>query len=1328
MNRLKILIALFCLLLALCAIGLADGGVLTLPSGVTVIEDEAFAGLRETQAIELPATVTAIGAGAFRDCGDPAAELRYYSPPAGISVGEGAFEGCRVTLRMNGAELPHLSYEVGEDGVTITGMSGQPTEVVIPDTIAGKPVTAIGNGVFSGKTAMTRAAIPATVTSIGNNAFYNCQALTKIDLPAGLTSLGERAFRECRALTEITLPAGIIAIPAEAFRADVSMTKIEFLGPVVSIGSDAFNDCYALSEMEIPATVTSIGERAFRYCEALPQAVIPSGVTILPNEVFSRCNALASVQLPAGLTSIGEYAFYLCARLTQINFPNNLISIGKQAFNGACRNQPGNLVYTLPDSLETVGDGAFNACDAALCIARGGALETMARDNGYTFTYDAETGFRYLYKTVGEIYVLYLTGYTGPGGGITLPEWPAVIGERAFIYNEDITSVTIPGNYATVDRWAFEACPNLASVVLSEGVTTVCDGAFKNCASLTDVAFPASLTAIKGDAFADSCKADGLHYYRLPDGLTECNNYAFSNNGAVLCVTRGSAAAALVSDANYIFAYGDSPDFLYSMGYYGSGRQLGLYSYVGTDSPLRLPDDCEAVRYDGFKDLVAGGLICAQLSDTADALSRAQLNFTFPGHESIRYRIIDNVLYVMGYAGMDSAIVIPQAADYIDAGWDEQIRAAAFLGNAAVTKAVIPEGVTRINSDAFSGCENLTDITLPDSLKIIDQKAFLGCGKNLEAPFYLVLPDHMEDLSGRGGGANAFEGTNAVLVCGKTSQTAALVSDRNYVYTCPGETDYRYRYETYSHDSDAGRQVWLVGYEGDGATANIPAGVYGMRLYSSNTTDTNWPTFHANGFYGNDAVTKVIIPEGVVDIRSDVFTNCYHLADITFPSTLKHLDQNVFRYCGRDAAEPFYFVLPDNLEDMSGRGGGATTFSDCNAILVVAGKTSATAALLSDSNYVYSVVGETDFRYRYETYPHDSDSGRQVWLVGYEGSDTSVSIPAGIYGIRRYSSNTDSSYWRTFHGDAFYGMENLQKVVIPEGTAVIEDSAFCGCERLTDITFPKSLKVMKNHAFERCGKASDLRHYYILPDQMTEISTSGWGAFTDINLGTLVCTYDSETAKLVSNCYSGGYEGAYNFAPLGHQTDGLLYRYERHGEASDYKYQLYLWDYVGTEAEVIIPDDIELYGVSRTPPGGSDSWHPAFYNNKTLKKIVIPEGVEIIQDSAFANCTLLTDITLPSTLKYIRNHAFENTGTLSDTRFYAVLPAGLLEMQCGNGAGWGSFNESAAVIVSPPSTPVSHDLYESWWQFYTSLENAQNRMNLVRKDNDDPNFKWYGNM
>ena len=103
--------------------------------------------LKKITSVTIPAGVTNIGKGAFRDC----ASLRSITLPGGVnSIGSYAFSGC--------TEL-----------VSIT----------IPDS-----VTNIGGSVFDGCVNLSSITIPNTVTSIGSWAFAGCKKLT-VFAPSG---------------------------------------------------------------------------------------------------------------------------------------------------------------------------------------------------------------------------------------------------------------------------------------------------------------------------------------------------------------------------------------------------------------------------------------------------------------------------------------------------------------------------------------------------------------------------------------------------------------------------------------------------------------------------------------------------------------------------------------------------------------------------------------------------------------------------------------------------------------------------------------------------------------------------------------------------------------------------------------------------------------------------------------------------------------------------------------------------------------------------------------------------------------------------------------
>ncbi len=98
-----------------------------------------------------------------------------------------------------------FKYKVNEDGnsVTILKYDGANNDAKIPETIAGKTVTVIGEEAFSlwsswfSSDSPASLTIPASVTSIGSYAFYHWRNLKSITIPSTVTSIGYHAFGFC---------------------------------------------------------------------------------------------------------------------------------------------------------------------------------------------------------------------------------------------------------------------------------------------------------------------------------------------------------------------------------------------------------------------------------------------------------------------------------------------------------------------------------------------------------------------------------------------------------------------------------------------------------------------------------------------------------------------------------------------------------------------------------------------------------------------------------------------------------------------------------------------------------------------------------------------------------------------------------------------------------------------------------------------------------------------------------------------------------------------------------------------------------------------------
>jgi len=97
------------------------------------------------------------------------------------------------------------NYAIDSDG---NEMPNAPVDVVIPKTIQGVLVEAIGNFAFNDKHLMN-IFVPEGVSTIGNGAFATNQ-LTKIELPHTLTTIGNSAFVENYNLSYLTLGQGTL--------------------------------------------------------------------------------------------------------------------------------------------------------------------------------------------------------------------------------------------------------------------------------------------------------------------------------------------------------------------------------------------------------------------------------------------------------------------------------------------------------------------------------------------------------------------------------------------------------------------------------------------------------------------------------------------------------------------------------------------------------------------------------------------------------------------------------------------------------------------------------------------------------------------------------------------------------------------------------------------------------------------------------------------------------------------------------------------------------------------------------------------------------------
>jgi hypothetical protein len=163
-----------------------------------------------------------------------------------------------LTVTAPAQEQNDFLFIAENGGITITGYSGSARDIVIPETINGLPVIAIGPGVFE-RYSLTKVTLPNTVTVIGDRAFaYN--RLAELTLPASIVSVGYRAFSSNR-LANLNLPDSITTIGMYAF-SENRLKSLYLPSSLTYIGDGSFTRNF-LKEISVPNTVKNFNSRAF---------------------------------------------------------------------------------------------------------------------------------------------------------------------------------------------------------------------------------------------------------------------------------------------------------------------------------------------------------------------------------------------------------------------------------------------------------------------------------------------------------------------------------------------------------------------------------------------------------------------------------------------------------------------------------------------------------------------------------------------------------------------------------------------------------------------------------------------------------------------------------------------------------------------------------------------------------------------------------------------------------------------------------------------------------------------------------------------------------
>ena len=785
-------------------------------------------------------------------------------------------------------------------------------------------------------------------------------------------------------------------------------------------------------------------------------------------------------------------------------------------------------------------------------------------------------------------------------------------------------TVVLPEYYETeggdkliteIGTQAFQSNQTFTSITLPDTIEKIGSYAFQGCTELEGITIPDSVTTIADYVF-NGCLS--LTKVSLPDGLTQIGAYAF---GACKSLADITLPASLI--------------------------KIGIYGFSGCTSlkSIEIPDTVTEIGEAAF--------------DRCEALTSAVL----PN----RLQMLAEDLFA--WCSKLASITIPDSVTTIGRY--------AFGKCTSLASITIPENVTAIGTQAFESCTQLKSVTFADAdaeWTIADNEIFIPDNDDPAANAAALTTTFVSSYWSKGGTHVHTAPANA---------DSYTMGNENHWYTC-SVCGQEVREE---HVFNGGQNCTLCGVTdgsnfvftpmGNGAsitqngTPSFTDTVVLPEYYEAEDGDKLITEIGGEGFFENQSLTDIVIPDSMTTIGRYAFATCVSLTSITIPDSVTSIVEFAFYNCTKLAS----VKLPENPQ--------FTTISN-NSFAKCAALTSITipASVTSIGEYAFSECG-----FKSITLPTNLTAiGGAAFFEC--ASLTKITLPANL---------------TTIGGIAFRYCRSLTSITIPANVTSIGENAFGDCSSLTSVIFEDvgyewkisngSIFVTSDDPAANATALKDTYTNYIWTRGNAHTHTAGEEWVTDGDKHwkeCSVCNAKLEEAahKFSSDEYVMGNEhhwkvcsvcgpvkeahvfnGAQNCTLCG-VTDGQYFSFtEVPGVASvvqngtpNFTATVVLPEYYeaedgdqlimnigqgafsgnGSLTDIVIPDSYTM--IDNDAFGASG-----------LKTIVIPDSVMRIGMATFDMCFKLTSVTLPSTLTEIEDVVFAARETLPSI----TLPDGI---------------------------------------------------------------------
>lgn len=284
-----------------------------------------------------------------------------------------------------------------------------------------------------------------------------------------------------------------------------------------TVGGKDFQSLRNIKNITIGNSITELGEEAFcplsaSYWQNLTGMTLSNNLQTIGKNAFNGRRSVRKFALPNSLVTIGEGAFANCVS-AEFSFGSNIETIGKNAFLNCVSMKN----ITIPNSTTSLGESAFTNCSGATVLSIGSSLKTI---NSNTF------------KNCSSL------------KRIDVPDNVQNIESYVFDGCTSASAATIGSGCKQIQNNLFNGCTNLQNVVFANGseTSTIGNYTFYGCKNLTSVTFSNTLDTIGAFTFQGCIKLTEVVY---PDSVYSIGIQQFYNNYSVKSITIGSGCTMI---------------------------------------------------------------------------------------------------------------------------------------------------------------------------------------------------------------------------------------------------------------------------------------------------------------------------------------------------------------------------------------------------------------------------------------------------------------------------------------------------------------------------------------------------------------------------------------------------------------------------------------------------------------------------------------------------------------------------------------------------------------------------------------------------------------